>query len=189
VAELADALGSGPSGLKTPVQVQVLSSVYSKRTYVERRESFCVYGHMAFRQFSARLGGFRAVPYGISPPTVWPFSSDFEIGDLPSSLRRRSKDMPSKQAGGTKWPARRLNSSPPPMTFTARRRARTRQLLDGVMLGDLLHGLMAFERLFTRGTTCDTVLTGCRSIRVPVEGRDEAELLGVQADQRSSLGG
>ena len=27
VAELADALGSGPSGLKTPVQVQVLSSV------------------------------------------------------------------------------------------------------------------------------------------------------------------
>lgn len=33
VAELADALGSGPSGLTMPVEVQVLSSALLRRTY------------------------------------------------------------------------------------------------------------------------------------------------------------
>jgi hypothetical protein len=40
VAELADALGSGPSGLKTPVQVQVLSSVVLRATGWSAEEEF-----------------------------------------------------------------------------------------------------------------------------------------------------
>ncbi len=72
VAELADALGSGPSGLTMPVEVQVLSSAYSKRTYVERRESFCFYGHLLFRQFAARRGGLRAVSQASEPPIGLP---------------------------------------------------------------------------------------------------------------------